>query len=405
MNWVNYWAWKCLFPSRRRFTFFTFMSIVGVTLGVAVIVVVQSVMNGFQDDIKRNLVAAQGEIRVEGRQIIPDCEQFTLRRYKEVSAAAPFVHGMVMLTHGDCTSFAYAKGVDRSELEVTEICKIGPDGSSFVPRDNEIILGINVAHRLGAKIGDVIEVYAPNSLECLTRDEVIFPKELTVIGFSESNNYLYDVAICSLAAMQSLYATNDGVHGVTLRLNHGISVEKFAYVLQKNLGDRYIVTDWIHSNHDFLFALRWEKTMMFFVLFFVLLVSLFSISSMLITNVVRKTREIGTLVAMGGNNKSIALSFCFQSVFIGILGITFGIISSVIVLEWRDKIIAALYKLLPWSDAQSYLSQFTHLPVSYKITDFLLISVFTLTICIFCGLIPALKVSRIQPANALRYER
>ena len=405
MNWVSYWAWKCLFPSRRRFTFFTFMSIVGVTLGVAVIIVVQSVMNGFQDDIKRNLVAAQGEVRIEGRQIISDPEQFTMRHYREVAAAAPYVHGMVMLVHEHSTSFAYAKGVDRSEPEVTEICKIGPEGSSLVPRDNEIILGSNVAYRLGAKIGDIIEVYAPNSLECLTQDEVIFPKELTVIGFLENNNYLHDVAICSLSAMQTLYATNDGIHGMTLRLNHGISVEKFAHILQQDLGDRYIVTDWIHSNHDFLFALRWEKTMMFFVLFFVLLVSLFSISSMLITNVVRKTREIGTLVALGGNNKCIALSFCYQSIFIGILGITLGIISSVVVLEWRDTIIATLYKLLPWNDAQSYLSQFTHLPVAYQFTDFLLISVLTLVICAFCGLIPALKASRIQPANALRYER
>jgi lipoprotein-releasing system permease protein len=382
------------------------MSILGVALGVAVLVVVLSVMNGFQAEIRRNLIRVQGEIRVECPELIEDLSAFEkkMQTFDEIEAIAPYGCGVVMLLHGDRPAFPFAKGITEDEAKVTGVseslkfCLLGD-------LDNDrIILGEQLAIQLGIRLGDQVELYSPLALEALQNDDIIFPREVEVVGFFAANDYDRNAFLCSLGRMQDLYALGEGAHGFTIRVKLGYSVEKFAEKLQKQLGPEYRVTDWIHSNGDLLFALRWEKTMMFFVLLFILLVASFSISSMLVTNVVRKTREIGVIIAMGGNHWGIARCFCLQGFFIGIYGIFLGILGGVGVLQCRDAIVKIINRLLTWESAQNYLGQFTHLPIEYNMDDFVFIGLFSLLICIFSGIIPGLKTARIHPANALRSE-
>jgi lipoprotein-releasing system permease protein len=382
------------------------MSILGVALGVAVLVVVLSVMNGFQAEIRRNLIRVQGEIRVECLGLIEDLSEFEkkIQTFNEIEAIAPYGYGIVMLLHGDRPVFPFAKGITEDEAKVTGIgdslkfCSLGD-------LDNDrIILGEQLAVQLGIRLGDRVELYSPLALEALQNDDIIFPREVEVVGFFAANDYDRNAFLCSLERMQDLYALGKGVHGFTVRVKRGYSVEKFAEKLQTQLGSEYRVTDWIHSNGDLLFALRWEKTMMFFVLLFILLVASFSISSMLITNVVRKTREIGVIIAMGGNRWGIARCFCLQGFFIGICGIFLGIGGGMVVLHYRDGIINIVDKISTGSNAQNYLSQFTHLPVDFAMNDFIFIGLFSLLICIFSGIIPGLKAAHIYPTNALRGE-
>jgi lipoprotein-releasing system permease protein len=382
------------------------MSILGVALGVAVLVVVLSVMNGFQAEIRRNLIRVQGEIRVECPGLIGDLLGFEkkMQTFNEIEAIAPYGYGVVMLLHGDRPVFPLAKGITEDEAKVTGIgeslqfCSLGD-------LDNDrIILGEQLAAQLGIRLGDRVELYSPLALEALQNDDIIFPREVEVVGFFVANDYDRNAFLCSLGCMQDLYALGEGAHGFTIRVKSGYSVEKFAEKLQGQLGSEYCVTDWIHSNGDLLFALRWEKTMMFFVLLFILLVASFSISSMLVTNVVRKTREIGVIIAMGGNRWGIARCFCLQGFFVGICGIFLGIGGGMVVLYCRDGIINIVDKILTGSNAQNYLSQFTHLPVDFAMNDFISIGIFSLLVCIFSGIIPGLKAARIYPANALRGE-
>ncbi|MDR1303137.1 MAG: ABC transporter permease, partial [Puniceicoccales bacterium] len=297
------------------------MSIVGVALGVAVLVVVQSVMNGFQVDIRQNIVRVQGEIRIEGKDGIENPADFEkkLQNFSEIEAIAPYACGVVMLMHGDAPVFPVAKGIDADrEGRVTgvegvlSLCSLENLGGDCA------IIGEQLAARCGIQIGDRVEIYTPLALEALQKNEVIFPRDVRVAGYFSANNYDQNMILCPLSLMQDLYALGDGVHGFTLKLRDGQFVEKCAKKMQNFLGDEYRVMDWISGNGALLFALRWEKTMMFFVLLFILLVASFSISSSLITNVVRKVREIGLVIAIGGTRYGVAKWFCLQRLFIGL---------------------------------------------------------------------------------------
>lgn len=410
MYWATYWALKNLFPSKKRLTFFTVIATIGVALGVAVLVVVESVMNGFQSDIRERLVEAQGEIRIEGYPPIEHIEKLEqeLKSFSEVKEVVPYAWGMVMLIRDEYIAFACAKGVTEEESKVTGILRnVETDRGNFWEKleGDGIILGENLANRLQVGIGDKVEVYAPQSFEALSSNEIIFPKSLVVVDILSGNNYTGDVAISSLSCMQELYNLEERVSGVTIKLQDTRLIEGITEKLQQSLGERYQVTDWIHSNSDLLFALRWEKTMMFLVLLFILLVSSFSIASMLITNVVRRTREIGVIVALGGSSRLIAWSFCLQGIIIGGLGLILGTGLGVTVLHYRDTLIAHLYRWFTMGGVQNYLSQFAHLPVEYQAIDFGVIGVFTFAICFLSGIIPAYKALKIDPARALHLEQ
>ncbi|MDR1591219.1 MAG: ABC transporter permease [Puniceicoccales bacterium] len=406
MNWIAYLALKNLFPTGQKLTFFTIMSTLGVTLGVAVLVVVQSVMNGFQAEIRRDLVRIQGEIRVECSGAVDSLAEFwkKMQIFSEIEAIAPYCCGVVMLIHGNRPVFPLAKGVTEDEAKVTGLGESLKFCSLEDLDSDRIILGEQLAAQLGICLGDRVELYSPLALEALQNDDIIFPREVEVAGFFAASDCDKNALLCSMGRMQDLYGLGEGVHGFTIKVKSDYSVEKFAKRLQKQLGSEYRVTDWIHGNSDLLFALRWEKTMMFFVLLFILLVASFSIASMLVTNVVRKTREIGVVMAMGGTRWGIARCFCLQGFFVGICGTFLGIFFGIVVLYYRDNIVNIIDKILTGNDAQNYLSQFTHLPVEYNANDFIFIGLFSLLICIFSGIIPGLKAARIHPANALRSE-
>jgi lipoprotein-releasing system permease protein len=408
MDWATYLACKNLFPSQRKFTFFTVMSIVGVALGVAVLVVVQSVMNGFQADVKENIVRMQGEIRVEGRNGMENLADFEkkLQNFSEIAAVAPYVCGVVMAMHGGTPMFPLAKGIDAGrEGSVTDAEAMLSRCSLENLADDWVIVGEQLAVRQGIQVGDCLEIYTPLALEALRRDDIIFPRDVRVAGYFSAGSCDQHLILCSLPLMQDLYALGDGVHGVALKLREGQSVEKCAKKMQKNLGEEYRVTDWISGNGELLFALRWEKTMMFFVLLFILLVASFSISSSLIANVVRKVREIGLVIAIGGSRYAVAKWFCLQGFFIGLCGTALGMVSGVGVLCQRDCVIRWATRLLRWEGAQNYLSQFVRLPVAYDAWDFIFILLFSLLICVLSGIIPGLRASKINPAEALRCEQ
>jgi lipoprotein-releasing system permease protein len=235
MDWSTYLAHKNLFPSRRKFTFFTVMSVVGVALGVAVLVVVQSVMNGFQADIRQNIVRVQGEIRIEGKDVIGDWANFEkkLQNFSEIEAVAPYVYGVVMVMHGDAPVFPVAKGIDVDrEGRVTDVegmlslCSLENFGSDCA------IIGEQLAARCGIRIGDRVEIYTPLALEALQKNEIIFPRDVRVAGYFSASNYDQNMILCPLSLMQDLYGLGDGVHGVTLKLRDGQFAEKYAKKMQ-----------------------------------------------------------------------------------------------------------------------------------------------------------------------------
>jgi lipoprotein-releasing system permease protein len=410
MPWYIYHALKQLFPSGRFFSFFSLMSIVGVMLGVCVLVIVQSVMNGFGEGIRSRLVETQGDIRIRSDEIIYDWEEQSALLLSEdyVIGVAPFAEGVVMLQHGNRPQFPMIRGIDPiAEQAVIPLQKFLTFGNLEEFADDGVFLGEGLARTLKAEPGSVVEVFTPLMLERLKQDEVLLPREFTVIGLFRTGSPQVDgnTMISTLRVMQELYGLEDGVHGLVLKLRPGAKADQFANDLEAQVlrpGLRAI--SWMDSNREFLFVIEQEKRVISFIIIFIILVASFSIAIALMMAVLRKTREIGLLVAMGGRPHQVAYSFCFQGFVIGTLGTAVGIGLAVICLHYRSPILAA-YAWLTNSQVD-FLGQYDvyEIPVHYLMSDFVVVTCFAVFISTLAGLLPALRAARLKPADALRSE-
>tara|TARA_B110000908_G_C10252427_1_gene452951 strand:- start:2025 stop:3167 length:1143 start_codon:yes stop_codon:yes gene_type:complete len=379
-------------------------------LGVCVLVIVQSVMNGFGEGIRSRLVETQGDIRIRSDEVIYDWEEQSelLLSEEYVIGVAPFAEGVVMLQHGNRPQFPMIRGIDPiAELGVIPLQKFLTFGNLDEFDDDGVFLGEGLARTLKAGPGSVVEVFTPLMLERLKQDEVLLPREFTVIGLFRTGSPQVDgnTMISTLRVMQELYGLEDGVHGLVLKLRPGAKADQFANDLEGRVlrpGLRAI--SWIDSNREFLFVIEQEKRVISFIIIFIILVASFSIAIALMMAVLRKTREIGLLVAMGGRPHQVAYSFCFQGFVIGTLGTAVGIALAVICLHYRSPILAG-YAWLTNSQV-NFLGQYDvyEIPVHYLMSDFVVVTCFAVFISTLAGLLPALRAARLKPADALRSE-
>ncbi|MDR1890782.1 MAG: ABC transporter permease [Puniceicoccales bacterium] len=410
MNWCLYLALKQLFPTGKRFSFFSTMSIVGVALGVMVLFVVQSVMNGFQHEIRQTIVDTQGEVRVDaGNNIIYNAESLNafLKSRPEVTAAARYAYGIVMLEYNNRPTFPVIKGIDmENEGKVVSLQKFIKDGNLQNFDYGGIILSGELARQIGARVGASVEIYSPIMFMAAQDDEIILPKTLEIVAIYETGYRQADenIAMVTLDTLQDLYGLGEGVHGISLKLKPDIRPEKFAFELNKSLVSPVRAVSWQEMNKDLLFVLKTEKTMMFFILVFILLVTAFSITSSLTISVVRKTHEIGLINALGGTIRQCATCFMIQGLIIGAIGSTIGIAFGMLILKFRNNIISVFVKLCGVKDFMLKFYSFANMPATYKLGDILMVTAFAVTICCLAGMLPAKKVAKIKPADALRNE-
>jgi len=410
MPWFLYHALKQLFPSGRFFSFFSMMSIIGVTLGVWVLVIVQSVMNGFGEGIRTRLVETQGDIRIRSNEVIYDWESVmdSVVSQDAVIGVAPFAEGVVMLQHENRPHFPMIRGINPWEEEtVMPFRKFVTVGDIDEFDDRGVFLGEGLAYTLKAGPGSIVEVFTPLMMQSLKEDEVLLPREFTVLGLFRTGSPQVDgnTMISTLRVMQELYGLEDGVHGLTLKLRPGVDAEEYsqelsASVLRKGLRPK----SWKESNRDFLFVIEQEKLVISFIIIFIILVASFSIAIALMMAVIRKTREIGLLVAMGGRPYEVALSFCFQGFVIGVLGTIGGILMALLSLQFRVEILSMYSKIT--NSEVNFLGVYDvyEIPVHYLSSDFVIVTFFAVIISTLAGLVPALRAARLKPADALRSE-
>jgi lipoprotein-releasing system permease protein len=410
MPWYLYHALKQLFPSGRFFSFFSLMSIVGVMLGVCVLVIVQSVMNGFGEGIRSRLVETQGDIRIRSNEVVYDWEEQAdlLLADEYVIGVAPFAEGVVMLQHENRPQFPMIRGIDPiAEEDVIPLQKFLTWGDLDDFDDDGVFLGEGLARTLKAGPGSVVEVFTPLMLERLKQDEVLLPREFTVIGLFRTGSPQVDgnTMISTLRVMQELYGLEDGAHGLVLKLRPGVKADRFSEELEASvLRPGLRAVSWIESNREFLFVIEQEKRVISFIIIFIILVASFSIAIALMMAVLRKTREIGLLVAMGGRPHQVAYSFCFQGFVIGTIGTVVGIVLALVCLHYRSPILAG-YAWLTNSQV-NFLGQYDvyEIPVHYLMSDFVVVTFFAVIISTLAGLLPALRAARLKPADALRSE-
>ncbi|MGC6425148.1 MAG: ABC transporter permease [Lentimonas sp.] len=410
MPWFLYHALKQLFPSGRFLSFFSLVSIMGVMLGVCVLIIVQSVMNGFGEGIRKRLVETEGDIRIRSNEVVYDWEQQleALGAEDMVLAAAPFAEGVVMLQHDNRPQFPMIRGVDPiAESDVIDLEQFISLGSLDDFDDEGVFLGEGLAYTLKAGPGSLVEVFTPLMLERLKKDEVLLPREFTVIGTFRTGSPQVDgnMMISTLRVMQELYGLEDGAHGISVKLRPGVDALAYSQELENGvLRPGLEAISWLESNRDFLFVVQQEKRVISFIIIFIILVASFSITIALMMAVMRKTREIGLLVAMGGKPTEVACSFCFQGFVIGTIGAGSGIVMALVCLHFRSQILTAYAWVT--NSAVEFLGVYDvyEIPVHYMASDFITVIVFAVIVSTLAGLIPALRAARLKPADALRSE-
>lgn len=409
MKWYTYLAIKHLFPSGRLPTFFSIMSTCGVAIGVMVLLVVHGVMNGFQERIKDTIVATQGDVRISSPNIIYDVDDIDtiLTSSCDVESFAKFAYGMTMLQFDNRPVFPMMKGIDLSrELEVVGLDKFICAGDINALCDDGIVLSRALAESIGARIGDVVDVYSPIMFLEQSEDTIILPRSLEVVaiyetGYRQIDN---DTAMVSLSTMQDLYGLRNGIHGVSVKLKNSINAERFAYELTQILPFPLVAESWQEMNADFLFALKTEKTMMSFVLMFILIIAAFSMTSSMTIFVVKKTREIGLISALGGSSRGCATCFAMQSMLIGCVGSMLGAIAGIVILHFRNHIVQMFVRLCGIKDFMLKFYSFADMPASYTWQNVVCIILFAICMCMLAGMIPAFRAAKINPAEALRNE-
>lgn len=410
MPWYFYLAFKQLFPTGKRLSFFALMAIVGVMLGVMVLLVVQTVMNGFGEQLRSTVRDVGGDIRIESRGIMRDWDETleALEAYDFIEAAAPHADGVVMMQHQNRPAFPGVRGIEYElEDKVVPLNEYMILGDLEELDDETVILGSGLARSIGASVGSTVEVYTPLMLERMKKNEILLPRELDVVGILETKYNPIDsnMILVSLRLMQELYGLGDGINGISAKLKPDIDPDVAAATIRADLQPKgLIVKSWMDAHEGYLFVLKMEKTMMFFIILFVILVASFSIASSLMTSVVRKIREIGLIGAMGGRSRHIAACFCVQGLFIGIVGAILGCLGGVLAIEFRNQIVGTFASITQSEATLVKFYQFSEVPAHYLFSDFVIIIICSVTIATLAGLLPAMKAARLKPAEALRNE-
>jgi lipoprotein-releasing system permease protein len=410
--WYLHLALKQLFPTGKRWPFFTLISVLGVALGVTLLMVSTGVMGGFGREIRRMIVETQGDVQVRAPGLLRHADRLAddLEALPGVVGASPFAEGVVMLEHDRKPTYPIIRGVDIDRINrVIPLDRYVRIGSLEDLDDDSVILSAELAHSIGARVGARVQVYSPLVLEQLKRDEIMLPRELEVVGLLQIGHQELDssVAIVTLRRMQELYGLGDEVHGIHVKLRPGLDADQGAREINAVLADlspRALARSWMDSNQEFLFVLQLEKNLIFFLLVFIVVVAAFSVMSSLLIAVVRKTREIGLLGAMGARPWQVAACFCTQGLLIGVVGTLTGLALGAGALYFRNDLVRAFTRLTGSEEALVRFYQFSNLPAHLSRGDLVLIVTCTVVIATLAGLIPAWRAARLKPVEALRSE-
>ncbi len=411
MPWYLYLALKQLFPTGKRFPFFTAISVLGVALGVALLIVSISVMGGFGREIRRMIVDTQGDVQIRSGGLINDPKTIMgiVAKVPGVLGVTPFAEGVGMLEYNRKPVFPAIQGVDLNHVnDVIPLNRYIRVGSLDALDDDTVILSSRLAYSIGAQVGDKVQISSPLLIEKLKNDEVFLPRELTVSGIFEIGHQQLDsnTVIVTLRRMQDLYGLGNAVHGLDVRIAANLDPDDVARRINAVLppAANSAARSWMELNQDFLFVIQLEKNLIFILLLFIVVVAAFSVTSSLLISVVRKTREIGLLGALGGRPREVALCFCFQGLLIGVSGTLSGLALGFGFLACRNNVLHLFTRLTGSQEALVRFYQFSNVPAYLSTGDLTMIILSTIVISTLAGIFPAWRAARLNPVEALRNE-
>ena len=401
--------------AKRRNHFISFISLVsilGIMLGVTALITVTSVMNGFEKEMRERIVGASSHATVTGLgEPVSDWQQIaaTATAHPEVTGAAPYVEGQVMLVYSGRSTGALVRGVlPDQESNVSELAaKLEYSETmerSLVPGEYGLLLGADLATYLGAIIGDRIMVITPEA-SVTPMGFVPRVKRFTVTGIFRFGMYQFDRNLAVMHATDSakLFKMGDGFTGVRLKLQDTGRAPVVARELRNELGyDRY-VSDWTVQNSNYFLAVKMEKTMMFIILSMIVAVAAFNIISTLVMLVQDKQADIAILRTQGASPASVMSIFIVQGTLIGVVGTTLGLIGGVLLASNIDVVVPFIEQFTgPVLNPEVYYID--EMPSDLRREDVIKVGIMAFGLSLLATIYPAWRASRIDPAAALAYE-
>jgi lipoprotein-releasing system permease protein len=414
-------ALRYLRPKRTFVSIITLISILGVALGVAVLMIVISVMSGFDHDLREKILGFNAHLKVYANA--KPMENYSplmnlVASNKNVRGVAPFVLGQVLVvtqpTNGQSklTGAPWVRGVDPARESSVSVLPQSIVAGKFDLSGRGLVVGSQFAENLNLSVGDRISIYSPSDLEKMEKRqgkpdaEAVLPDDYTVNGIFDVGYFEYNanIVVTSLENAQDLYNLDDNVHGLMVMLRDPYQAQQVRQQLLAALGPGYNINTWTEENSGILNALLVEKNVMFYLLFFIVLVAALCILSAQITFVVQKTREIGMLKALGASNLQISGVFLSQSAIIGVLGVISGYGLGMLALTYRNEFLHFMNRMTGFELFPASIYGFGDLPAVIDPHDIAIICGLSFVICILGGVLPAFRAGRLKPVEALRYE-
>jgi lipoprotein-releasing system permease protein len=403
--------------AKRKQTFIsiiTVISIVGVTVGVTAMIIVLSVFSGFEKTLKDKILGTQAHLVVlKASQQGMDHYEEVLKRVEEVKgivSAAPFILNQVMLSSESNVTGAVIKGIDPDRVgKVTELAhNMKAGGLQDLKEEGDspgIILGVELAKNLGVSLNDAIQVVSP--LGTITPMGMMPKmKRFRVVGIFYSGMYEYDntMAYVSIEAAQKFFGMGARVSGIETKTNDIYKVKEIGKEMRKKLGFPFWTKDWMEMHRNLFSAMKLEKIMMFIILVLIILVAAFNIISTLIMVVMEKYKDIAILKSMGASSKGILKIFVIEGLITGIVGTVLGTILGLVVVFNLAGIQGLLERLLGLKILASDVYYIDKLPSQVNPLDIVLIVLTAILISLLATLYPSWRASKLDPAEALRYE-
>lgn len=404
----------------------TLISIFGIFLGVAALIIVLAVMNGFEEDLRTKILGIRSHIEVTTSLSAPMKDYAAVRaeidKTPGVIASTPFIYTQAMLRSGNGVTGVVIRGLDtQTSPKVINLGKIREgslDDLNGVPEHvlkklpaedkhlSGIMIGKEMARNLGLFLHDTLTIISPAGGITTPMGMIPRMKKFIVVGIYESGFYEYDssLAFLSLKSCQDFLEMGDTVSGIDIVVGDIYKADAIARSIQGRLGFPFFAQNWMQMNKNLFSALKLEKRVMFIILSLIVLVAAFNIISALIMIVMEKNKDIAILKSMGATSGMIMKIFIYQGLIVGMVGTLFGSVAGLAVALNLQKISLFVERIFNFKILPGDVYYLSELPSKVNYTDVLTIVIGTLLVCFLSTLYPSWKASQLDPAEALRYE-